>query len=480
MLLASSAGAAVRWRSMGLAGSKVIALARSLVLAWLLVPDDFGLFAIAFVPLDLMLGVTDVGMIPALVQRREVQALDYHVAWTVGLVRGLAISLVLMVLASMFASVFGDVRAAAIIRALALRPLIAASGSILVAQLERELRYRSLASIDLVTALVNTAVAVLLAPSMRVWALVVGTLAGALAGTITSYVVAPHAPRLALDGERARSLMTFGRWVLAGGVVAIIGESVLMATITRTLGIGATGLYSLAASVALAPAAMVGSAIRGVAFAVHARAFPDLRQVGRVFRASLSAMIVLLLPTYAILLVLAPAIVERLFDARWQGTAPVIQLLAVAGLLGLVFDATTAMLAGAGRVRAVSLLSLAYAAIVSAAVWPLTRRFGVEGAAFARIAADAAVVIGCVALVRTVLTTPFRGLGPSLCSVLIASCVGATVAWLVTQSSPLPVAVVAGVMAGLTVAVLLLWLFDRWLHLGLRDVAALVIPALKQ
>ncbi len=479
-LLAGAAGAAVRWRAVGLAGAKAIALARSLVLAWLLVPDDFGLFAIAFVPLDLMLGVTDVGMIPALVQRREVHDRDYHVAWTVGLLRGLAISVVLMSAASLFAGVFGDVRATDIIRALALRPIIAATASIRVAQLERDLHFRSLASIDLATSIVNTVFAVLLAHSMGVWALVIGTLAGALAGVIASYVVAPHTPKLVFDRVRARSLMTFGRWVLLGGVAAMIGEGVLVATISRTLGVGATGLYSLAASLALAPAAMVGAVIGGVAFAVHARAFPDQRQVARVFRASLTSMIVVLLPAYAILTVLAPAIVERMLDTRWQGAAPVVQLLAAAGFLGLVFDATASMLAGAGRARAVTILSLLFTAIVSVVVWPLTQRFGLEGAATARIVADLVVMISCVVLIRTVLTSPFKALWLPLVSILVASGVSATVAWFITQSSPRLGALIAGGVAGIVSAILLLWVFDRWLHLGLRRDSALVIPALRQ
>ena len=477
--LARAAGAAVMWRAVGLAGAKVIAVARLLVLAWLLVPDDFGLFAMAFVPLNLLLGVTDVGMIPALVQRQDVHESDYHAAWTVGVVRGLAISLMLLATGSVLAGVFGDPRAATVIRVLALRPLIAATASIRVAALERDLRFRSLAMIDISGAAVNAVLAIALARQLGVWALVIGTLAEALTCVVASYVLAPHTPRFAFDRERARSLLNFGRWVLAGGVAAMIGEAVLQATISRTLGTGALGRYSLASNLALAPGGMVGALIGSVAFAVHARVFPDEKQVARVFRASVIATVVLLLPAYSILVAIAPALVTSLFDARWQGTAPVLQLLVVAGLLGLGFDTTTAMFLGAGRPRSFAVLAVIFSATVILLAWPLTRGWGLEGAATARIVADLAVLIGSIVLARTVLKHPLQGLAVPLGSTLVAAAAGAAAAGLIVRSSPTVGAVVGAGVAGLAVAGLLLWLLDHWLKLGIRRDSALVIPALR-
>src|SRR5205085_3452571 len=69
--LARAAGGAVLWRAVGLSGAKIIALTRSGVLAWLLVPDDFGLFAIGFVPRNLLLGVLCVVVVPARGRRDE-------------------------------------------------------------------------------------------------------------------------------------------------------------------------------------------------------------------------------------------------------------------------------------------------------------------------------------------------------------------------------------------------------------------------
>jgi len=101
--LARQAGTALLWKGAQLVGSRAISLARYLVLAHLLVPDDFGLFAIALVPLEVLSSVTDVGMVPALVQRNESDDRLYDVAWTVGVVRAAAISASILIAAPLLA-----------------------------------------------------------------------------------------------------------------------------------------------------------------------------------------------------------------------------------------------------------------------------------------------------------------------------------------------------------------------------------------
>jgi O-antigen/teichoic acid export membrane protein len=70
--LASRTGSALLWNGAGLAAARLISLVRFVVLARLLAPDDFGLLAIAWVVIELLLTLTDVGMVTALVQRERV------------------------------------------------------------------------------------------------------------------------------------------------------------------------------------------------------------------------------------------------------------------------------------------------------------------------------------------------------------------------------------------------------------------------
>lgn len=212
--LATRTGTALVWRSIQLVGVKLIFLLRLVILARLLQPDAFGLLAIALIPVDLFLNITDLGMIPALVQREDVDKEHYDTAWTIGLYRALVIAALVLLAAPLIAWLAGEPRATNLIRLLALGPIIEAAVSIRIADLIRRLDFRSLASIDLAKALVITVVSAVLALPLGVWALIVGRLAGAVTYVLASYVVAPYRPKVRVIRSAARALIRLGRWIL--------------------------------------------------------------------------------------------------------------------------------------------------------------------------------------------------------------------------------------------------------------------------
>ena len=218
--LARRAGSALAWRVISLAGSRAIGLVRTLVLARLLVPEDFGLLAVGVVTIEFLLSLTDFGLRQALVQQRNPTDQQFHTAWTVGILRAGLVAAVVVVAAPFIAGLFEETRAVNVIRLLALGPVIDATRSARTTELTRALEFRSLTYISLTAAAVHALVAIALAPSAGVWAMVVGSLAGMLAGSLVSYRVAPYRPRLLVDRDAARPLFTFGRWVFVSGVIA--------------------------------------------------------------------------------------------------------------------------------------------------------------------------------------------------------------------------------------------------------------------
>lgn len=476
--LARRAGAAVSWRAVAVVTGKAITLVRYAILARLLAPADFGLLALALVPLDVLTSVTNVGMNPALVQRRDIGGRHYDVAWTLGVARALAISAVVLAGAPLIAALLAEPRATNVLRVLALRPLLGAVASVRVADLERELDFRRLCLIDVGAALAAAVVSIALARRLGVWALVSGTLAGAVTGAALSYLAAPHRPRLAFDRDAARSLFRFGRWVLLGGVVGVAGETILRAVISRRLGTADVGLYFLAATLAAAPNEIVSSLVGAVAFPVHARLQAEARRARDVFAASLVAMAAVLAPAYAVLVALAPSLVQHVLGPQWEGSARVIRLLAVGGLLGVMFDATAPMLQGRGKPQQVTALFAVLSATVAALGWVLADRFGLLGAAMAWVAAEAAVFATCVVFARQMLAQPFAGLAGPMAVVAAAAAAAAGAAWAPERVQPGLAGLVGGAGVAAAVAVGTLLLLDRRFEVGLARDFARAFPAL--
>jgi O-antigen/teichoic acid export membrane protein len=470
------AGSALAWKALQLGGAKAIFLARLVILARLVSPEDFGLLAIGVSSVGFLLTVTETGMIPALVQSQEVDEDRYNVAWTVTVARALLIGGAMLLAAPLVAQVFGEPRAVPIIRALALRPVLEALASIKVAKLTRELRFRPLATLKLVEALANAVLSIALAPALGVWALVVGVLAGAAASLLVSYWLAPHRPRLILDSAATRPLVQFGRWVFVTSVVAMVGSYTLRVVITRQLGVAELGLYFLAAQLAFLPGEVAREVVGAVAFPLYARLQSDLRQAAAAFRAMLTSMSALLFPSCALIVALAPALVNGVLGSRWAGTAPVIQVLGLATLVGVFGEATGPIFRGLGQPHNVTIVELVQSLGLAAFAWVLSGRFGLLGAGLAWLPALFLSLILNVVLIHRILPLPLSGLGRPLLAVSGVSAIAALVAVAAHTLLPgLPGLILASLLAAAVVAGLF-WTVERSLAPGIIGQVGLIFP----
>jgi O-antigen/teichoic acid export membrane protein len=464
------------WQAVQHGGIRLIYLLRLIILARLLAPGDFGLLAIAMVAVEFLVHVTEFGMIPALVQREELDERHYDAAWTVGMLRASAITIVVILAAPLIAGFFAEPRATPIIQVLALRPVLQAAASIKVAELTRGLHFRKLALLRLFEALATALVSIALALPLGVWALVAGSLAGPAVYAAMSYVWARHRPRLSLERGVVSSLIRFGRWIFLTSLIAEAAHSLFHAAISRQLGVVDLGIYFLAAKLAFLPLEVASGVVSGVAFPVYSRLQSNLPQVTRALRSQLIGMSVLLFPALGLIIALAPAFTEEILGPRWIGTAPVIRLLAVASLLGLLGDAGVSIFKGIGQAHRETVLEAAQSTLLVALVWTLAGSFGLFGAAFAWLPALLVSQIICAMFLRQIFARPFEGLGKPILAITVVSALGAGIAFGVNHALTGVVGLVAGVLLAMVVMGALTLAVDRRLELGLGDLFARAFP----
>src|SRR5215207_10166080 len=118
-----AAGTAMLWQAFQMGGVKALYMIRLLVLAILLRPADFGLIAIALAATGFLLNLTNLGLIPAVVQADNMDDARYDAVWTFDVTRSVIITAMTILLAPLIAKIFAEPHAVPIIQVLALRPL---------------------------------------------------------------------------------------------------------------------------------------------------------------------------------------------------------------------------------------------------------------------------------------------------------------------------------------------------------------------
>jgi O-antigen/teichoic acid export membrane protein len=477
--LGKHAGRALLWQAAEHGSDKVISLARLLILAAILTPDDFGLLAASLVALTIFTAVTELGMSQALIQRPSAEAVHYDTAWTFGVGRGLVVAGLVFVTAPWFAEFLNEPRAVPIISVLGLGPLLQSLQSIRVLDHMRNLRFGPLAILRVTSSLASALTAILLAPSFGVWALVAGVLVGPAIFSLFSYVIAPYRPRLRFDWLAGRALLSFGLWIFLSHLISTAASAVLTAMISRRLGSADLGLYFLAFKMTFSLIEVGQQVINNVAFPLYSRLQHDPKDVSRVFRSILVGVTVLLVPPFAILIVLAPALPDVL-GVQWAGAILIVQIFCLAHIVGLFGDTVVPLLQGLGRPNQVTVLEAVQSAVMISAVFALTGLFGLVGAVSSWIVAFASSFVLSLIFVYRLVERPFEGIAGLLAAIAGVTAGGGLLGHLLYAMMP---SATGAIIAGLLSVVAAwggIWLIDKILGLGLPGCLAVVFPILAQ
>lgn len=237
---------AVGWSMLAYVSGYGLRLLASLIMTRLLVPEMFGVMAIATVVQVIASMLCDVGLRQAVIQnKRGDEQIFLDTAWTLQIIRGFAVwlacSACALVIASLASSGWFDGSSAysapqlpSIIVAMALSAVILGFQSTKSMSSDRHFNQRQLAIIEFAAQLVGLVIAVIIGYLTRsIWSFVIAHLVATAFTVGLSHWYLPGAlNRLRMDPVCAGELLRFGRWILASSLFTVLaanGDRILLA-----------------------------------------------------------------------------------------------------------------------------------------------------------------------------------------------------------------------------------------------------------
>lgn len=365
------------------ATNQVLRLVRTVVLARLLAPQDFGLFGITMLALSALERFSQTGFTAALIQKQDENRTDLDTAWVVQIVRGVALGAILVVAAPWMASFFDEPGAEALIRTLAAVVIVDGLRNIGIVyyrkdiEFHREFVYKLAGSVPDLVASVTAALIL-----RNAWALVVGLLAGRLVRTAASYIIHPYRPRFRFDRANARELFDFGKFITAQSVVLFLLTEGDDALVGKVLGAASLGLYQIAYRLSNI-AARVTHVVSRVTFPAYARLQDDRDRLNRGLLRTLGVTAFLTLPAAAGLGALAPEITSVVLGQKWMPMVPAAQVMCLFGAMRAISATFGPVYRALARVEVPLKISVAQLAVLAAVVYPMTVRWDILGTAWA-------------------------------------------------------------------------------------------------
>ena len=363
---------------------RAFSFVRLIILARLLLPQDFGVLGIAMLTMSVVETFSQTGFQAALIQKKDNAAEYLNSAWTVGIIRGIFLFTILYLVAPFAADFFKVPHAKPIIQILGLSFFLGAFTNIGIVYFQKEFEFKRQFVYQLSTAFADFVVAVSAALILKsVWAIVYGLLAGNCVGLIMSYIVHPYRPRLSLDLRRARELWGFGRWVSGSSILIFLitqGDDVFVG---KVLGVAALGLYQLAYKISNLPATEITHVISQVTFPAYSKLQDDIPSLREAYLKVLQVTAFLSFPVAGLIFALAPEFTKIFLGEKWMPMVPAMQVLVVAGLVRSIAATSGSMFGAVGKPKVDTLLQVVRLSVLALLIYPLAIGWGIVGASMA-------------------------------------------------------------------------------------------------
>jgi lipopolysaccharide exporter len=308
---------------------RVAGIVSILVLARLLLPEHFGVVALATGVVAFIELLSSLGLDTILIQKRDPTRDHYDTAWTIQLCIALVCALLLCAAAAPAGVFFREPRLEPVIYALALGLAFDGLVNIRIVDFRREMRFDKefifMGVRRMVAVIVTVAAAFIL---RNEWALAIGLVSSRATGLVLSYVMRPAMPRLTLSMRR--ELLGHSTWLFLSNIVLFVRQRAAEFVLGRTSGATSVGLYLLASDLANTLSQELVSPINRVAL-------PDLAAqnspegVARRFDLLTGQLAIVLTPMCVGLAACAGPTVALLFGPSWSASADVLGILAIAG-----------------------------------------------------------------------------------------------------------------------------------------------------
>jgi O-antigen/teichoic acid export membrane protein len=384
--------------AVGAQGAKVVLqLATIMLLARLLSAEDFGLQGMAIV-LTGFLGIfSEVGLGAATVNRIEVTEEQISTLFWINLAVGAGLAFMTAGFAPAVVAFYGKPQLFWITVILGLTFIFSGLAAQHQALMLREMRFVTLANIDLLSLTLSSAFGVVLALfGWRYWSLVGMALARPIVSTASVWLANPWIPGVPRRGCGVLPMLHFGWKATINNLLVFLAWNTDNILIGRFWGTDALGLYGRAYQLATLPVNQLGVATTGVAFSALSRIQDDPDRFAKSFLRGYSLLISLTVPITISCALFADEIVYVMLGAKWMDAAPIFRLLTPTGLVFALANPLSWLVMSMGRVGRALSISVATTPLVIAGI-VLGLSHGPQGVALGYSSAMAIIIVPIIA-----------------------------------------------------------------------------------
>ena len=367
-------------------GEQGIQLVVSVILARLLLPEQFGLIAMLAIFMAVAQSFIDSGFGSALIQKKNATHIDECSIFYFNILVGCLAAGLLCLAAPWIADFYNQPILTPLTRVLSLNLIINSFGLVQTALLTRHIDFKTQLKVSVIATLLSGTIGVTMAfNGFGVWSLVAQSLSINLFRTILLWIFHRWRPALRFSFTSLRAMFSFGSKLLLSGLLDRFFQNIYLLVIGKIFTPAALGFYSRAKRLQELPVENIQSSISRVTFPVFSSIQEDKPRLKQGVRKALMALAMVNFPMMIGLAVIAKPLVLVLLTAKWLPCVPYLQLFCILGALYPLHAMNLNVLKAQGRSDLFLRLEVLKKILIIISI-AVTYRWGIQAMIYGQIA----------------------------------------------------------------------------------------------
>lgn len=347
------------------AAEVLLRLGSLMIFARLLEPGDFGLVGMVTAITGILTLLKEFGLSTATVQRGAITEEELSTLFWINIAVGAVLALVSLAIAPLVAAFYQEPRLFLVMTVLGSGFIFNAVGVQHSALLQRQMRFTALATIEVVSLMISSAIGIVLASlGHGYWALVAWSVTLPMASTVFTLLHSGWVPGRPGLNIGLGSILRFGSILTLNGLVVYIAYNFEKVLLGRFWGAEVVGIYGRAYQLITLPTDYLNGAIGGVAIPGLCRLQHDPERLKRYFLKGYTLVVTLTIPVTAFCALFANELILVILGPKWGNATPVFRLLAPTILVFALINPTGWLLIALGMVSRSLKIALVIAPLV--------------------------------------------------------------------------------------------------------------------
>lgn len=320
------------------------------VLAKLLTPEDFGLVAMASILAVALQQALQIPVNQVLILIDEPRREDFNTAFTLNVIRGLIMFLLLVGSAYPMSIFYGESEVTYLALAFSIPLLLSGFENPTLIMLEKELQVKKIVFMNIFAQLVGILTSIYLAwLTQSYWAMVWGNIANQIVRLVMTYSLRPYLPGFSLS--KWRSMMSFSVWLTFSKVLLTLTEKLDQILIGKLFGSASLGHFNIGNEIARRPTLEFAGVLNRGLFPAFSQLKHERQRLLSAYNYSIGYCAAFAIPLGMGLTILAEPFVLLFLGQQWSDAIIVVQVLAAAVAFSTIDGPTRAILMAKGKTK---------------------------------------------------------------------------------------------------------------------------------